>query len=292
MHGSLGAHHVNLRVSVYHTLERIDFLLTVDSAGGNGYFAAQVPFDYAGNLYAGIPFGAESRDLTKEPFGPGAGEERQRENVFFAHHWVDYSDRQKGMTLVAAEGKRGFHFDPKTRTLGHILLLTITPLPISNDPGHDNLAEMENFFSNRYFKGIGKHSFRYSLIPHAGDWKAAGSLLRAQEQLYLVRWKHVYPRSAADLPLQKSFLTVTPHTVALSSWQCQADGYHLRLYETRGEAARVEIKLPFEAARCEPVDLNGKPLRMVVRVEHRGDSVRFQIRPWEIVTLRFTPIGR
>jgi alpha-mannosidase len=290
MHGWLGAHHVGLRVSLYHTLDRIDFLLTVDSAGGNGYFAAQVPFDYAGSLYAGIPFGAEIRDLTKEPFGPGAGEERRRENVFFAHHWVDYSDGQKGLTLVAAEGKRGFHFDPKTRTLGHILLMTITPLPISNDPGHDNLAEMENFFANRYFQGTGTHSFGYSLIPHSGDWKAAGSLLRAQERLYPVHWKHVHPLSAADLPLHKSFLTVTPQTVVLSSWQWQADGYHLRLYETRGEAGGVEVKLPFEAAECEPVDLNGKQWK-AVRVEHRGDIVRFQIRPWEIVTLRFKPIG-
>ena len=29
-----------------------------------------------------------------------------------------------------------------------------------------------------------------------------------------------------------------------------------------------------------------------VRIEHRGDRVRFQIRPWEIVTLRFAPVGR
>lgn len=290
MHGWVGAHRVGLRVLLYHTLERIDFLLTVESAGGNGYLVAKVPFDYAGSLYAGIPFGAEIRDLTKEPFGPGAGEERQRENVFFAHHWVDYSDGHKGMTLVAAEGKRGFHFDLKTRTLAHILLKTITPLPISQDPGHDNLAEMENFFSNRYFQGTEKHSFRYSLMPHGGDWKSAGSLLRAQELLYPVCSKHIRPRSTANLPLRKSFLTVKPETVALSSWQCQADGYHLRLYESRGEAGRVEVKLPFAAAGCEPVDLNGKSWK-AVHIERRGDVVRFQIQPWEIVTLRFTPHG-
>ena len=124
-------------------------------------FAAQVPFDYAGSLYAGIPFGAEIRDLSQEPFGNEAGreQERLRENVFFAHHWVDYSDGQKGLTLVAAEGKRGFHFDPQTRTLAHILLMTIVP--------HAN-NEFATLFSNRYFRGTGRHSFEYSLIPHGG----------------------------------------------------------------------------------------------------------------------------
>ena len=78
MQGHVGAHDVEMQVSLYHSLERIDFLLTVDSVGGSGYFAAQVPFDYSGSLYAGIPFGAEIRDLSQEPFGEGAGEERLR----------------------------------------------------------------------------------------------------------------------------------------------------------------------------------------------------------------------
>jgi alpha-mannosidase len=289
MQGRVGIHDVKMRVSLYHSVERIDFHLTVDSAGGNGYFAVEVPLDYAGTLYAGIPFGAEIRDLSKEPFGAGAGEERQRKNVFFAHHWVEYSDGQKGLTLLAAEGKRGFHFDPQTKMLGHILLLTLTPLPLMRDTDHDSLAEYENFFSNRYFRGTGTHTFEYSLIPHAGDWKAAGSLLRAQERLYPVRWNQIQPRSGANLPMRKSFLTVTPETIALSSWQSQEDGYYLRLYETTGDPGRVEVKLPFEAAECEAVDLNGKAWKEV-GVEHQGDSVRFQIRPWQILTLRFTPL--
>ena len=285
MKGRVGDHDVEMRVSLYHSLERIDFLLTVDSMGGEGYFVAQVPFDYQGSLYAGIPFGAEIRDLTREPFGEGAGQERLRENVFFAHHWVDYSDGQKGLTLVAAEGKRGFHFDPNSRTLGHILLMTIIP------QAHHRDLEYETLFSNRFFRGTGRHTFRYSLLPHRGDWKTARSLLQAQEQLYPVRWRHVHPRAGADLPLQKSFLTVTPETVALSSWLQQDDGYHLRLYETKGERASVEVKLPFAAAGCESVDFNGRRWESP-RVELKGDQVKFPIQPWEIVTLRFSPARR
>ena len=38
MEGRVGAHDVGMRVSLYHSVERIDFLLTVDSVGGSGYF--------------------------------------------------------------------------------------------------------------------------------------------------------------------------------------------------------------------------------------------------------------
>lgn len=296
MKGRLGAHEVEMRVSLYHTLERIDFDLTVDSVGGHGYFAANVPFGYGGELYAGIPFGAESRDLSREPFGEGAGIERLRENVFYAHHWVDYSDGQKGMTLLAAEGQRGFRFDPQTKSLDHILLMTIVPIPV-NAPqlgygtmaiAHRTLGEMETYFSNRYFRGTGRHTFHYSLILHSGDWRKAQSLLRAQEKLYPVRWMHVHPRAGANLPLKKSFLGVTPDRIALSSWFSKEDAYYLRLYETTGEEGPAEVRLPFEAGECESVDLNGRPSASP-KISVQGGTARFHISPWEIVTLRFAP---
>ena len=276
MQGKLGPHAVELRVSLYHTLERIDFQLTVESAGGNGYFAARVPFEYEGSLFAGIPFGAESRDLSREPFGAGAGLERMRENVFYAHHWVDYSDGKKGLTMLAAEGKRGFRFDPKGRSLDHILLMTIVPR-----------GEMETLFSNRFFRGTGRHSFHYSLLPHGGDWREARSLLRAQDQLYPVRWRHVHPRAGADFPLKRAFLTVTPETVAVSAWFWNDGEQHLRIYESAGQESEVEIKLPFAARACQSVDLNGRSWE-TPRIDLRRDTARFRIRPWEIVTLRFS----
>lgn len=281
MTGRVGPHRVEMQVSLYQTVEQIDFILTIDSQGGNGYFVTHVPFSYAGGLYAGIPFGAEIRDLSREPFGEGAGVERGRENVFYAHHWVDYSDGQKGLTLIAAEGQRGFHFDPETRSLGHILLMTIEPRPPVDAQG-----EFETFLSYRFFQGRGIHTFSYSLVPHGGDWKQARSLLRAQEKLYPVRAVHVHPGKGADLPLKKSFITVTPETVAISSWAWKEEGYDLRLYETTGRGSPVEISFPFEAAMCQPVDFNGGK-RDSPKLNLQGNRVQFRINPWEIVTLRF-----
>jgi alpha-mannosidase len=306
MEGKLGPHRVEMSVSLYHSLERVDIQLQVDSVGGSGYFVAQVPFGYSGSLKAGIPFGAEVRDLSREPFGEEAGEERLRKNVFYAHHWVDYNDGQKGLTLLAAEGQRGFHYEPQSRTLGHILLMTITPFPVeSPHQHHGTQGEMETYFSNRFFRGTGRHEFRYSLLPHRGDWKTARSLFQAQEQLYPVRWQHiqyhprfeatgnggpvsVQPREGLDLPLTKSFLSVNPETVALSSWYWNEGAYYLRLYESTGQEANVEVQLPFDAKVCESVDLIGRRSE-TPRVILDGGKARFSVQPWEIVSLRISP---
>ena len=275
MTGWIGKHEIDMTVSVYPTLDRVDFSVDIDSVGGNGYFAANVLFDYDAVPYAGIPFGAEHRDLSREPWADGSdvNEEFLRKNVFYAHHWVDYSDGQKGLTLLAAEGKRGFLFHPEKRSLEHILMLTIVKRPVQED------------FTNRYFTGEGRHHFDYSLLLHDGDWKRAGSAQRAREKIHPLREARVYSRPGAHLPAEKSFVTVNPETVAMSSCQAKDGGYELRLYDSTGEGSNVEVTLPFDASSLKPVDFNGRALAGP-SVQLRGDRAFFRIEPWEIVTLR------
>ena len=195
-----------------------------------------------------------------------------RKNVFYAHHWVDHSDGEKGLTFLAAEGKRGFLYHPEKRSLEHILMLTIVRRPIQED------------FTNRYFTGEGKHHFDYSLLLHDGDWKSSGSTQRAQENLHPLRTTNVYSRTGANLPAEKSFIAVTPETVAMSACQGKSGGFELRLYDSIGEGGDVEVKLPFAASSCKPIDFNGN-LLPEPEVELSGHRAFFQIKPWEIVTL-------
>jgi alpha-mannosidase len=90
--------------------------------------------------------------------------------------------------------------------------------------------------------------------------------------------------------LERSFLTVLPETVAISAWLQKPDGHHLRLYESVGQEGDVEVKLPFAAHGCQSVDLNGRAWESP-RIDLAHDTVRFRIRPWEIVTLRFSASG-
>ena len=181
------------------------------------------------------------------------------------------------MAVLAAEGKRGWLFHPEKRSLEHILMMTIEPR-----------GEMENLFANEYFTGEGKHSFRYSLIPHGGDWRAARVPQQAEQRIHACSSRHVYSRKGADLPLAKSFLSAEPNSIAASSWLYRDGGYEFRLYDATGRSGPVTIQLPMRAATCQAVNFNGQPLASPnVRLD--GDRATFEIRPWEIVTLRFTP---
>jgi alpha-mannosidase len=90
--------------------------------------------------------------------------------------------------------------------------------------------------------------------------------------------------------LEISFLTVRPDTVVISAWLQEPDGYHLRLYESVGQESDVEVRLPFAARGCQSVDLNGRAWESP-RIDLAGDTARFRIHPWEIVTLRFSATG-
>ena len=281
MSGKIGGHAVTLQVSLHHTTDRVDFSAHIHSTGGSGYFAANVIPGFDGKVHTGVPFGAEPRDLSREPWvdGTDPNEELLRKNVFYGHHWVDYSDGQKGLTLLAAEGKRGFLFDPERRSLDHVLLMTIVPR-----------GEMEISFSNPYFKGQGDHSFHYSLLPHGGDWREARCAQRAQENNHPIHAGRVIGGSAASLPASKSFLDLKPDTMAVTSWLWRDGAYELRLYETSGNGGPVAVRLPGTIAACRAVDFNGRAMARPV-VTLSGDAAHFTAQPWEIVTLRFT-LGR
>ena len=277
MRGRVGGHSVELTVSLQHACERIDFNCKVDSAGGSGYLAANVLFDFDAIPTAGIPFGAEPRDLAGEPWGDGTdpNEELLRKNVFFAHHWVDYSREGQGLAVLGAEGKRGWLFHPEKRSLEHILLMAIEPR-----------GEMETLFANAHFTGRGRHSFRYSLVPHGGNWREARVPQIADELIHPCSSRHVYSRSGADLPLQRSFLSAQPASVAASSWLIRDGGHEVRLHDTAGRSGRVAVRLPIRAASCAAVDFNGQPVDSP-QVRLSGRTASFDMSPWEIVTLRF-----
>ncbi len=277
MTGRIGDHEIGMTVTLNHSSDRVDFDCDIDSVGGPGYFAANAVFEFDAIPTAGIPYGAEPRDLSGEPWGDGTdpNEELLRRDVFFAHHWVDYSGDGKGLAVLAAEGKRGWLFHPDRRSLEHILMMTIEPR-----------GEMENLFANPYFTGQGQHSFQYSLVLHGGDWRAARVAQIAEEHIHPMASRHVYGRSGADLPGEKSFLAASPSTIGASSWLQRGDGQEVRLYDSTGGEGVVEVDLPDGTKSCSAVDFNGQRMASP-KVSLADNKARFTMGAWEIVTLRF-----
>jgi len=64
-------------------------------------------------------------------------------------------------------------------------------------------------------------------------------------------------------------------------------GRHLvQVFESAGSRANVSLALPFQISDAREVDFNGNPLAKPVAVT--GKTLRFDINPWEIVTLAVT----
>jgi len=61
------------RIGDHRVEQRIDFEVTIESAGGDGFFRAHFPFAYDGRIAVDIPFGVEDRDVAGEPYGSSTG---------------------------------------------------------------------------------------------------------------------------------------------------------------------------------------------------------------------------
>jgi len=277
--GRIGPHSLTLQIAVYPSVKRVEYKADIDSRGGDGMFVTSATLPFSGQIMAGVPFGVEPRDLSKEPYGEEAlarwSAERLRRNVFYSGHWVDVSDGQRGLTIMGRKGEKGYIYYPETRRLCHYLVQTIRPV----DRGWQK-------FCNSYMEGKGQHGVTYHLLPHAGDWKQARSHRTALEVDYPLRAVNRNRRAlAAQCVLSEThgFFQCSPEHVFLSSLYRQEGKWIVRLYETFGDPAQVQLKLPTKFSAVREIDFNGRLLGKQIKL--RGDEASFEVRPWEIVTL-------
>ena len=268
--GRIGDHRVEQQIAVYSTTRRIDFEVTIESAGGDGFFRVYFPFAYDGQIVADVPFGVEPRDVTREPYGCL---ERKRENVFYGSHWADYFTSGYGCALLIEPGMQGFCHFPDQRLLGCTLLKTI----VHPTTGWER-------FETRLREGKGSQRFRYALLPHMGDWVAASVDRESVEFRSPLRgyWKRP-PGNARTLTESESFLSCDADNVAVSSLYMEGTTIVLRLFETRGRRAdNVELLLPCSPAAASKTDCLLRNLDDPVSVE--GSTLRCSLSPWEIAT--------
>ncbi len=164
--------------------------------------------------------------------------------------WVDVSgtsqgDQPYGFSLLN-DGK--YSFDVNVRDIG----MTVLRSPIYAH--HDPTVPVEDGHYSYIDQGL--QTFRYSLLPHAGDWAEAETVKRAaelnQEPVALISTFHegFLPQSASFFKLYgeagdnadgvKSSVTAT-----VLKRSERGDAFILRLVETSNKATRVMIALPF-----------------------------------------------
>jgi len=151
---------------------------------------------------------------------------------------------------------------------------------------------------------LGQHTFHYSLIPHAGDYRQAYSLAYGFQTNLRAFSTDAHPGSLAlseveGLPATLSFVTLEPATLEVSAVKEPEEGAPPSLGRAGGGKGRGLI------VRCwnvggEPVEGTirlWRPFRRALRVNlaeegdtelaRDTDAVTLPVRGWEVVTVRF-----
>jgi hypothetical protein len=132
-------------------------------------------------------------------------------------------------------------------------------------------------FPNPWLSGQGKHVLEYALVAHTGSWREA--------RIPHLAWEYNAPPVALEgaAPSRPvSWLETSPNVIV----EClRRDGrdIEVRLAECFGEKGTAEVKLTLPHRGAALTDMLGghaKPLR-------GGPAYRFDVRPQQIVTLRF-----
>ncbi|MFM9371812.1 alpha-mannosidase [Streptomyces sp. Da 82-17] len=129
----------------------------------------------------------------------------------------------------------------------------------------------------------GVHRFGYALAPGA-------TITDAVREGYAINVPERRVPGAAPGPVEP-LASVDLDSVVLSAVKLADDGSGdvvVRLYEAGGGRARARLKLGFPASSVQTVDLLERPLAEGASYELREGGVDLVLRPFELVTLRFT----
>jgi alpha-mannosidase len=244
-------------ITLYAGADQVDISNDIDWHEKHQLLKVAFPLSASGNnaTYE-IAYGTIERPTTRN----NSWEETRFEVA--ALRWADLGNAERGFSLIN-ETKYGY--DAKD----NVLRLSLLRSPTSPDPDADQ----------------GRHQFRYSLYPHAGDWKQALTERRGYEYNYQLTATQVQPH-VGSLPLEYSYLSVQPENVVLTAVKKaeDADGLIIRVFEWAGKSSEVKIKVPPSATSATVTNLMEKPEGPALKVV--DDTVTVPIHPFEILSVR------
>jgi len=184
-----------------------------------------------------------------------------------AQQWVDVTDGKNGIALL-------------NRTkFGH-----------SFSNGRLNLSLLRASYSPDLYPNLGINHIQYSLFPHEGDWK--NGVWAEGENFNIPVYAAEPPslalvKSHATRPESGSLIAVSPAEVVMSGIKQAENGNSLiiRLAEVKGEGTEVRIALPAAVREVSRVNIIELPLEGAEKPVAEGNTIRFKIKPHEVVTL-------
>ena len=152
-----------------------------------------------------------------------------------AQTWVDVAAGGTGIAVLN-DGKYGF--DVRSGDIG--ITVARSPVYAWHEPAELDPDGVYDYLDQ------GRQDFSYRLLPHEGDWRAAGTV-RLAAQLNQLPFALLESSHHGDLPQASSYAAIEGDDVALTVLKAaeDADGaLVVRAYETAGRPARATIHLP------------------------------------------------
>jgi alpha-mannosidase len=237
--------------------ERIDFVTRAEWSERQALLKACFPVAVRSDRAAyEIQFGAVYR-----PTHRNTSWEQEKFEVC-AHRWMDLSEPGYGVSLL---NDSRYGCDVR----GQVMRLTLLRGAEWPDPDADK----------------GKHELVYSLLPHAGDWTAAGTVRRAWElnAPVICRPGSSLPENA---PAARTFFTVAGPGILQTLKRAEdGEGWILRLYEPHGGRGTVTVTARWpiaSVAACNHIEEGSMPHAF------EGNAFSFPLLPFQVRTFRIT----
>ncbi|NCO36524.1 MAG: hypothetical protein AUJ92_07395 [Armatimonadetes bacterium CG2_30_59_28] len=278
--GFVGRHPAVVRTILHKHTPRVEFHTEIDCLGDGGLFVARFPIPGDAILSGDIPFGVESKDLSREAYG-GVGDipewmtiERRRPGQFHAQSWVDAECGDDSRAVISLDGDKWWLLQQERGLLGHILFAAF------QEPRHWEVN------INQQIRAIGKHNFRYAFLPHSGDWRSA-NLPDIARRLRNPAFSFMRTRHGpgGDLESSGSLMEVSPTCVQLTALIPDEDACLARLVNLSDDSVEATLSLPFAVSAATAVDFMRNP-SPGTGVTCEGKQAKLTMLPWKIVTLR------
>ena len=207
--------------TLHRDLDRVDVRVTVDWRGRYEILKLRFPVataDPVATWETSYGFIGRAADGAERP----------------GQRWVDVSGGGGGVSILN-DGKYS------SDVLGSEIGLTVLRSPIY--AWHDPFVPEDDGVYPFTDQGI--QTFRYAILPHAGDWRAAGTVRQAAElnaePMVVLETGHDGP-----LPASLAFVTCDAPGVVVSVLKRaeEGDALVLRAHESWGRAASARIELP------------------------------------------------
>ena len=247
---------VTQRISLRRNSARLDFDTTVDWKERHTMLKVAFPVDVlAPQATYEIQWGNVQRPTHRNTSWDWARFET------CAHKWVDLSEGDYGVSLLN-DCKYGHDIHD------NVMRITLLRSPTMPDPAAD----------------LGTHQFTYSLYPHSGSWDE-----RVQAEAYALNDPIVVYRAEKGAAVKQAGLeplvsVSSPNLVVETIKQAEdGDGIVVRLYESHRSRGPAALRFAFPVKAAWETNLLEETER---ELEVVGNEVRFDVRPFQILTVK------